>query len=155
MNLNRMLFALAAVSFCFLQLCRAAEKKISQADLPPAVQKAAQEQSKGATVKGYSQDNENGHVEYEIEMIVNSHSKDVAFSPDGKVLEVEKQVEMAVPSASVQSGLKHKAGKGSITKVESITKHGAIVAYEAQVNTMGKHSEIQVGPDGKPLDHEE
>lgn len=25
----------------------------------------------------------------------------------------------------------------------------------AQVNTAGKHSEVQVGPDGKPLDHEE
>ena len=155
MNVNRMLFGLAAVSLCFPQLGRTAEKKISQADLPPAVQKAAQEQSKGATVKGYSQDNENGQVEYEIEMIVNGHYKDVAFSPDGRVLEVEEQVEMAALPASVQSGLNNKAGKGSITKVESITKHGAIVAYEAQVNTMGKHSEIQIGPDGKPLDHEE
>ena len=155
MNVNRKLFALAAVSICLAQLSRAAEKKISQANLPPAVQKAAQEHNKGATVKGYSQDNENGQLEYEMEMTVNGHSKDVAFSPDGSVLEVEEQAEMAALPASVQSGLKNKADKGSITKVESITKHGAIVAYEAQVRTMGKHSEIQVGPDGKPLDHEE
>ena len=94
-------------------------------------------------------------MEYEIEMIVNGHSKDVAFSPVGIVLEVEEQVEMTALPASVQSGLKNKAGKGTITKVESITKHSTIMAYEAQVRTMGKHSEIQVGPDGKPLDHEE
>jgi hypothetical protein len=29
------------------------------------------------------------------------------------------------------------------------------VAYEAKIMTDGKKSEIQVGPDGKPLDHEE
>jgi hypothetical protein len=40
-------------------------------------------------------------------------------------------------------------------KVESITKHDRLVAYEAKVLTGTKKSEIQVGPDGKPLDHEE
>jgi hypothetical protein len=39
--------------------------------------------------------------------------------------------------------------------VESLTKKGKLVAYEAKVNTGGKKSEVQVGPDGKPLDHEE
>ena len=29
------------------------------------------------------------------------------------------------------------------------------MAYEAQVDTDGKKSEVQVGADGKPLDHEE
>jgi hypothetical protein len=29
------------------------------------------------------------------------------------------------------------------------------VAYEAKVSTNGKKSEVQVGPDGKPLEHEE
>jgi len=55
----------------------------------------------------------------------------------------------------VQSGLQEKAGKGKLGKVESITKHDKLVAYEAKVTTNGKKSEIQVGPDGKPLDHEE
>ena len=34
--------------------------------------------------------------------------------------------------------------QGSITRVESLTKNGNIVAYEAQVVTGKKHSEIQV-----------
>jgi hypothetical protein len=55
----------------------------------------------------------------------------------------------------VKVTLDAKAGKGKITKIESITKHNKLVAYEAQVMTNGKHSEIQVGPDGAPLDHEE
>ncbi len=55
----------------------------------------------------------------------------------------------------MKEGLQAKAGKGKITKVESITKHDTLVAYEAQVVTAGKTSEVQVGPDGKPQDHEE
>jgi len=46
-------------------------------------------------------------------------------------------------------------GGGKIGKVESITKQGKVVAYEAHVTTNGKRSEIQVGPDGRPLAHEE
>jgi hypothetical protein len=42
-----------------------------------------------------------------------------------------------------------------LIKVESITKHDKLVAYEAQVVTGGNKSEVQVDADGKPLDHEE
>jgi hypothetical protein len=155
MTLTANLVAIVLVSVCFTAASHAAEKRISQSDLPAAVQKAAQKQSKGATVRGYTQDNENGQLEYEMEMTVNGHSKNVSFGPDGRLLEVEEQVKMSALPATVQSGLKVKAGNGKITKIESITKHGTIVAYEAQVRTMDRHSEIQVGPNGKPLNHEE
>jgi hypothetical protein len=55
----------------------------------------------------------------------------------------------------VKAGLQAKAGEGKIVKVESLTKHDKIVAYEANVQSAGKTSEIQVGPDGQPLEHEE
>ena len=74
---------------------------------------------------------------------------------NGVVLEVEEEVSMEALSPEIKAGLQAKAGKGKITKVESITKKGKLVAYEAQVTTVGKKSEVQVGPDGKPLDHEE
>ena len=147
-------FALAAASVCG-PIAHAAEKKIARADLPPAVAKTAAGVSQGATVKGYVLDNENGQAAYEVEMTVDGHSKDVAIGTNGDVLEVEEQVSLGGLPKEVQSGLKGKAGSGSITKVESITKQGKIVAYEAQVKSGAKHSEVQVGPDGKPLDHEE
>lgn len=133
----------------------ATEKKISQASLPPAVQKTAQEQSKGATIKGYSQETENGQTLYEVEMITNGHSKDISIASDGRLVEVEEQIEFDALPADVQRALKTKAGKGEITKVESITKHGKLVAYEAQVKGLGRQREIQVGPDGSELSHEE
>ena len=88
-------------------------------------------------------------------MIVNGHSKDVLIAADGTVVEIEEQVAPGSLSAEVKAGLQAKAGKGKIVKVESLTKKGKLVAYEAQVETNGKKSEVQVGPDGKPLAHEE
>jgi hypothetical protein len=55
----------------------------------------------------------------------------------------------------VREGLQQRAGTGKIGKVESLTKRGTLVAYEAHVLTGTKRSEVQVGPDGKPLAHEE
>jgi hypothetical protein len=133
----------------------AAERRISKTELPAAVRKTADKQAGGARVLDYTTDKEDGQIEYEVEMLVNGHSKDVAIAPDGRVLEVEEQVNLNTVDPQVRSGLKNRAGNGQITKVESITKHGSIVAYEAQVRTAGRHSEIQVGPDGQPLDHEE
>jgi hypothetical protein len=88
-------------------------------------------------------------------MVVNGHSKDVQMDANGVVVEVEEQISMDALSAEIKVGLQAKAGKGRITKVESITKKEKLVAYEAQVMTDGKKSEVQVGPEGKPLDHEE
>jgi biopolymer transport protein ExbD len=131
------------------------EKKLKKSDLPAAVQKTADEQSKGATVRGYGQETEGGKIAYEVQLIVNGHTKDVTIDPQGNVMEVEEEVDAKALPAEVREGLQKQAGKATIGKVESLTKHGTLVAYEAQVRQGKKRSEIQVGPDGKPLDHKE
>ena len=133
----------------------AQEKKIRRSDLPPAVEKTVAANSEGATIKGFSTEQENGQTIYEAEMMVKGHSKDISMTADGSIVEVEEEVALSSLSPEVQAGLQEKAGKGKIGKVESISKKGKLVAYEAHVVTDGKKSEVQVGPDGKPLDHEE
>jgi hypothetical protein len=133
----------------------AQEKQIQRSDLPAPVQKTADEQSKGATITGYKKETEAGKPAYEVKMTVDGHSKSATIDPSGTLLEIEEQVAVESLPAAVRDGLQKKAGAGKITKVESITKHGKIVAYEAKVITAGKKAEVQVGPDGKPLDHEE
>jgi hypothetical protein len=128
---------------------------MKRSELPAAVQKTADEQSAGAKVRGYSTETENGQVEYEVAMTVRGHSRDVTIAADGSVLEVEDQVALDSLPDAVRTGLRQLAGAGRITKVESLTKHGTLVAYEAQVHTGTKRSEIQVGPDGKSLAHPE
>ena len=133
----------------------AKDKPLKKSDLPAAVQKTADEQSKGATVRGYSSEEEGGKTFYEVELTVNGHSRDVLIAPEGSVAEIEEQVAIESLPAAVREGLQKKAGAGTIKKVESLTKKDKLVAYEAIVVTNGKRSEIQVGPDGKLLAHEE
>jgi len=150
------LFGAFAVSGLLLAgSASAQEKKIKRSDLPPAVEKTVAAQSQGATIRGFSTEKEKGQTLYEAEMTVNGHSKDISMTADGSIVEIEEQVALDSLSPEVQAGLQAKAGKGRILKVESLTKKDKLVAYEAKVDTDGKKSEVQVGPDGKPLDHEE
>jgi hypothetical protein len=152
---TNLLIAIAAGGLLLAGTASAQEKKIKRSDLPPAVEKTVAAQSEGATIKGFSTEKEKGQTLYEVELMVNGHSKDISMAADGSIVEVEEQVVLDSLSADVKAGLQAKAGKGKILKVESLTKKGKLVAYEAQVDTNGKKSEVQVGPDGKPLDHEE
>jgi len=152
---TNLLIAVVASGLLFAGTSSAQEKKIKRSDLPPAVEKTVAAQSAGATIKGFSTEKENGQTIYEAEMTVNGHSKDISMAADGTIVEIEEQVAMDSLSSDVKAGLQAKAGKGTILKVESLTKKGKLVAYEAKVDTNGKKSEVQVGPDGKPLDHEE
>jgi len=152
---TNLLVAIAASGLLLIGSASAQEKKIKRSDLPPAVEKTVAAQSSGATIRGFSTEKEKGQTFYEAEMMVNGHSKDVLIAADGTVVEVEEQVALDSLSPEVKAGLQAKAGQGKILKVESLTKKDKLVAYEAQVDTNGKKSEVQVAPDGKPLDHEE
>jgi len=133
----------------------AQERRITAADLPAAVRATAEQQSKGATVRGYSRETEHGRVQYEVEMMIAGRSRDVTIGGDGTVLEIEQQVDLDALPAPVRAALLKKAGQGRITRVESLTKGAVLVAYEAAIVTGGKRSEVQVGPDGTALTHEE
>lgn len=149
----RLLAALAIAAMAIS--VHAEEKQIKRSDLPAAVEKTVVEQSKGATIKGFATETEDGKKIYEAEMSVNGHGKDISMDEKGNILEIEEEVDMASLPPAVKDGLSKAAGKGKIDKVESLTKKGKLVAYEAVVKTGTKQSEIQVGPDGKKLAHSE
>ena len=147
---------LAAASIFLLTLSLTAqEKKIDRSALPPAVEKTVQSQSEGATIKGFTTEREHGQRVYEAEMIVNGHSRDIEIASDGTLNEVEEGVAFDSLPASVQTALTQKAAGAKITKVESLTKKGKLVAYEAATLKGKKRGEIQVGPNGETLSHEE
>jgi hypothetical protein len=155
MNIRCIFLLILSAVIVFTAVAAGQEKKVKQSDLPAAVQKALAEQSRGAIVRAFSTEKENGQTYYEAEMTVDGHSKDVQVDAAGAIVEVEEQVHMNSLPPDVNVGLRTKAGKGKLVKVETITKHEKLVAYEAQVLTNGKKSEVQVGPGGMPLDHEE
>lgn len=133
----------------------AQEKKLQRSELPAAVQKTVDEQSKGATIKGFSTEVEDGKRIYEVQLTVNGHGKDISMDPQGHIQEIEEETPLESLPPAVRDGLTKAAGKGTIRKVESLTKNGKLVAYEAAVKIGTKNSEVQVGPDGKKLAHPE
>jgi hypothetical protein len=133
----------------------AQEKRLKKSDLPAAVQKVADQQSQGATVRGYARETEDGKLQYEVSLTVDGHTKDIAIAPDGTINEIEEQVFLDNLPSSIRDALQKKAAPGRIVKVESLTKRDQLVAYEAQIITGSKKSEIQVGPDGGKLTHPE
>jgi len=152
---SKLLIASVIAGLAACSPLQAQEKKIKRADLPPAVEKTVAEQSKGATIKGFSTEVENGKKIYEAQLIVNGHGRDISMDEEGNIVEVEEEVALDSLPPAVKEGLLKAAGTGTIGKVESLTKKGKLVAYEAVVKTGKKRSEIQVGSDGKKLAHPE
>lgn len=146
MIISRLLLASAVVVATGFGLS-AQEKKIQLKNLPAAVQKAVQDETKGATLVGLSEEREDGKVMYEAETKVNGRTRDLLFDSAGTLVEVEEDVAPAALPAAVQSSLN---ARGKVLKVESVTK-GSTVTYEAQMEKNGKKSEVVVDATGNAI----
>jgi len=74
----------------------------------------------------------------------------------GAITEVEKEVpDRFSCSGGFAKDCREPRARARSSRVESLTKHATLVAYEAQVRKGSKTSEVQVGPDGGALAHEE
>ncbi len=130
------------------------EKAVRMKDLPQAVQKTVREQSQGATIRGFAREIKDGKTFYEVELRVKGHTKDVLMDPSGAVVETEEEITLGSLPPVVKAAIEKHAGKGKILLVESITKNAAIEAYEAQIKTGRKISEVKVSPDGQLISTE-
>jgi hypothetical protein len=139
----------------FVAGSRTHAEQLKTADLPAAVQKTIGEQSKGSTVRGISTEQEKGQKLYELELTSNGHGKDLLIDKQGNIVETEEEVTLSTVPPAVKAGLMKAAGTGTIGRIESITKNGKVVAYEAIVKMGNKNHEVQVGPDGNKLAHPE
>jgi hypothetical protein len=61
----------------------------------------------------------------------------------------------ATSSSTVSSGLRARANIGNVVKVESITEHNKLVAYEAQIVIDGKATEEKICRDGNAEERKE
>ena len=101
------LFLVATLSWS----ARAAETKIVKKDIPAPVQKAVDEQTQGASIRGFTKEVENGKTEYEAELTVNGHGKDISFDSEGKVVAVEEEVTLQSLPAPARAAIQ-KAAEG-------------------------------------------
>ena len=116
-------------------------------DLPPAVQKAIEVQTKDAEIKGFSTETEKGKTFYEAETRFNGHGRDLLFDKTGALVEVEEETPIDSIPAPARNAIQKKAGDGRVHKVEMVTS-GSSVSYEAEIVRNGKKSEFAVKSDG-------
>jgi uncharacterized membrane protein YkoI len=128
----------------------AAEKKVQMKDLPAAVQRAVQEQSKGATLRGLTKEVENGKTEYEAALTVNGHNKDISFDAAGKIISIEEEVPLASIPEAARGAIQKAAGAGKVQNVEQVNENGKVF-YEAHILKGGKSSEFQVDVSGNAV----
>ncbi len=144
---------LTGVAMCWV--VQAQSKRIERGALPPTVETTVAAESKGATIRGFSTEVENGKRLYEAHMTISGRTRVLEIDEQGHLLETEDEVSLASLPPAVKAALTAAAGTGTIDKIETLTKNRRLVAYEAQVRTGATRSEIQVGPNGKKLAHPE
>lgn len=138
-----------AVSWLAAAAAAAGEKPVKLRDLPPAVQKAVEEETRGAVVKGYAQETEHGKVFYEVETKRDGVARDVTFDPSGALVSIEEEVTLASLPAAARAAIEKGAAGGKVGIVEKVTERGE-VTYEAHISKGLKKSEIVVKEDGSP-----
>ncbi len=134
---------------------RADEEKIPLDKVPAAVMKAVKAKFPKAEIKEAEKEVEKGETTYEIELKEDGHEFEVSLKEDGTILEVEKQIPVKDLPKAVADAVMAKYPKGTIKKVEEVTKgEKTEKTYEVVVSDGGKAREVLLDPTGKILKDE-
>ena len=139
-DMIRFILIASAVAF-------AGETSVKMKDLPLAVQKTVEEQTRGAQIKGLSKEIEKGTTTYEVETMLNGKARDLLIDSTGALVSVEEPVAIDAIPVAAKAAIEKLAAGGKIKSVESVTK-GPTVSYEAVIVKGLKKSEVVVGADG-------
>jgi hypothetical protein len=138
---------LSVVALC--SFAQAKEKSLDLKSLPAVVRTAIQENLRGGEIKNISKEKEDGVVQYEVETRLNGKSRDFNVDSVGKLLLVEEETSLNAIPAEAQAGIIRKSGSGKITVVETFSKPGQPLVYEAgYTDKAGRRHEVLVKTDG-------
>jgi hypothetical protein len=125
-----------------------AAKSLAVRDLPPAVQKTVQEQTRGAEIKSISKETEKGVAQYEVETMVSGKHRDFNVDTKGGLVVVEEETAIDSIPAPAKAAIEKKVGAGKLGMVETVTK-GSTTWYEAAYTSKdGKKHAVLVKQDG-------
>jgi uncharacterized membrane protein YkoI len=142
--------ATAAVILLGLSVARAQEEKIALDKLPKEVLDAVKAKYPGAELLGAEREKEKGKTVYEVALKHKGHRIEVTLTPEGKIIEIEKEVAVKDFPKAVQEALAAKYAKAKVKKAEEVTK-GEKVVYEVLIDNDGALLEVVFDPSGKIL----
>ena len=125
--------------------------KFTAKDLPAAVSAAFQKAYPKAKILGASTETEKGVKYYEIESKDGSMRRDLLYTQDGKVYEIEETMAPGELPETVKAALLKELPNAKILKAEKTTRESA-VEYELAVAVKGKKYSISIDPAGKILE---
>jgi Na+-transporting NADH:ubiquinone oxidoreductase subunit NqrC len=125
-----------------------AAKSLAVKDLPAAVQKTVQEQSKGAEIKNIAKETEKGVTQYEVETLVNGKHRDFNVDDKGGLVVVEEETAIDSIPAAAKAAIQKKVGAGKLGMVETMTKGGTTLYEAAYTTKAGKKLAVLVKADG-------
>ena len=103
----------------------------------------------GLAVPLRAAEKENGKVVWEVESTENGLGRDLLYTPDGTVVEIEEEVPSAQLPVPVTVAVKAQYPAARIVKGEKVTR-GATVVYELQLAGAARKS-IELTSEGKPV----
>ena len=133
------------------------EQRMKPADLPKAVKATVKKLYPDAKIVGASKETDEKEKEtmYEVEMMVDGKSVDLAIDDEGELEETEKEINAAdLPKAVTRAAAK-RFPNAKITKVEEVTDEDDKVVYELALIHDGEKMEVVIAPNGKILAMEE
>jgi len=116
--------------------------------LPKTVIEAFQKAFPNATIRNCSRERENGKTFYEIESIDGTMERNVVFTGDGSVAEIEESVEAAALPEGIQKTVAGAFPGYTIVHPERSTK-GTVVQYEMVLEKGKKHIAVTLGENGE------
>ena len=127
------------------------ETKETLESLPPAVRKAVEEQSRGATLRGVAREVKDGVTLFEVETTVNGRTRDLMLDLQGQVVSVEEETTLGEIPEPARAAILRAVGTGKLVLVERVTK-GATTFFEGHIDRGRGLSEVKVDARGQPVE---
>jgi uncharacterized membrane protein YkoI len=125
-----------------------AEKELTLADVPAAVQSPIKQFAGTNSIEKITQESEDNKVIYEAKITASGVKQEIEVAADGTVVRTEKQVSLKDTPSAVQAAIKTLAGGGTVdTIIEE--NEGGKKGYEVAVTVDGKKKEADIDANGK------
>ena len=139
-------------------ILKADEEKVPLDKLPKAVLDAVKARYPGAELTGAEKE-EGGKMVYEVALKAKGQKIEVTLTPEGKIVEIERQIAAKDMPKAVTDALQAKYPKATYKVVEEVIKGNGkeekVDYYEVLLVTAGKDKlEVSVAPEGKILKEE-
>jgi uncharacterized membrane protein YkoI len=139
---------------------RADEEKVPLDKVPKAVTDAVKARFPNAKLLGAEKEKEAGKTVYEIAIEHKEQKIEVTLTPEGTIVEIEKQIAARDMPKAVSEALEGKYPKATYKMIEEVIKvkggKEKVEYYEVLlVSAEGRRFEVSVAPDGKVLKTED